>query len=132
MARIPQFGVMYHLTGSSPEVWKADFDALAEGGFQRLVLWEVHNSLPAITAALDLCAERSLAAYCLPFQPIQFARDLSAQPNAYPEYKCVGIDGETLDFYNPFHRGFREQVLLPYLDAVVRHIGPHKALGGYF
>ena len=128
----PQFGVMYHLTGSGPDVWRRDFDALAAGGFHRLVLWEVDNALDPLVSALDLCAERGLRGCCLPWQPALFANRLAASPEPYEHYKCVGIDGQTLAFYNAMDGGFRREVMRPYLARVVGAIGSHPGLGGYF
>ncbi len=132
MSKHPQFGVMYHLTGSQPDQWQRDFDALADGGFHRVVLWEMNNELSSIVTALDFCAERALNVYSLPYNPVIFARVLAAATDAYDHCKCVGIDGQTLEFYNPFHRDFRREVLMPYLADVVAGIGQHKALAGYF
>lgn len=128
----PQFGVMYHLTGSGQDVWRKDFDALADGGFQRLVLWQIDNSVTVLRTALDLCAQRSLRGYPLIWNPVLFAKQHSEPGDPALKYRAVGIDGQTLDYHNPFHAGFRREVLRPYLREAVRGTLDHRALGGYF
>lgn len=127
-----QFGVMYHLTGSTPDVWRRDFDALASGGFTRLVLWELDNDIDMLRTSLDLCAERALRCACLPWNPILFAQQHDDRRDPSFKYRCVSIDGQTSIYLNPFHAEFRKQVLRPYLKKVVSATIDHRALGGYF
>ena len=128
----PQFGVMYHLTGSTPDVWRNDFDALAAGGFHRLVLWDANNNVDILRTALDLCGERSLRGYSLIWNPALFAKQHSKPGDPFLKYQCVGIDGQTVDYHNPFHAGFRHEALRPYLRQAIQGTINHRALGGYF
>ena len=61
-----------------------------------------------------------------------FANQHSDEADPYAKYRCVGIDGQTLKFHNPFHAGFRREVLRPHLRRVVEGLAKHPALGGYF
>jgi hypothetical protein len=123
---------MYHLTGSTPDVWQRDLDALAAGGFARLVLWDLDNDPRMLRTALDLCAQRSLRGYCLPWNPVLFAQRHDGKNDPSFKYRCVGIDGQPSNYLNPFHAGFRREVLRPYLKQVVGATIDHPALGGYF
>jgi len=132
MSLNPQFGVMYHLTGFTADTWRGDFDALAAGGFHRLALWSLDNDAEVLSEALDLCEERSLQGCVVLFNPMAMASWWRQRGQEHPQHKCIGIDGQTLDFYNPFDPVAREEVLKPYLMHATYGIQNHPALSGWF
>lgn len=125
-----KFGVMYHTTRFSPEVWDKDFKKLSEAGFEKIVLWDEGSVFKNILEALYLCGKYSLKVYYCVFNPMYFAEQFPARK--YKRYKCIGIDGAVSELYNPFNKQGRKRLLLPYLKNIVENIGHHEMLAGYF
>jgi hypothetical protein len=127
-----EFGVMYHITGHSPAVWADDFKTLAESGFSRVVLADFNHVFDDVVAALDLCEQAGLRAYYVAYGPGIFYQYCAAEFDKHPELLCVGIDGATLQFQNPYLAEGRQAILVPYLQRIAEQLGDHPALAGYF
>ncbi len=122
---------MYHITGG-PELWRRDFAALARAGFARVVLADPRADLARVRAVLDVAAQFPLRAYWVAFNPMFLAEQMRERRDPMRRFLCVGIDGQTLDFYNPYSPACRRAVLQPYLAETAKALGDHPALAGYF
>jgi len=129
MKQNTEFGFMYHTAGSSARTWDADFRAISGGGFKHLVLWDKGNRFDSIVEALDLCEKHALRVHYL-VNPRYLAQQFRAQK--YLRHRCIGIDGGTSPYFNPFDRQTRKAVFGPHLESIMAHLGSHKALTGVF
>jgi hypothetical protein len=149
---------LYWLDAAPPEEWASDFAALRELGIEFAILadWfdvaEVFREEPErVRSALDACARAGLKAYLHVFPaaqmlepyPIHFIGDerftggylgyrrSHERYKGGPTQRFVDAFGYLMPFWNLWSRSWRQEWLLPYLDAVSRAYANHPALAGY-